>query len=156
MEMVWAWSRYRGRGLSRLFDRIFVLFPFETALFDNAEFHGHPMTDMVVPELDADAFRQQYGLEPDRRRVLLLPGSRRREWSGIGPVMIDAATEIRRRWPDVDLMLLPSPGMDADSLSAVSRYVFSIPMPQKISIVPVEHLHDTLAMARAAAAPAED
>lgn len=46
--------------------------------------------------------------------------------------------------------------LEADSLSAVSRYVFSIPMPQKISIVPVEHLHDTLAMARAAAAPAED
>ena len=131
---VWAWRRYRGRGLSRLFDRIFVLFPFETALFDNAEFHGHPMTDMVVPELDADAFRQQYGLEPDRRRVLLLPGSRRREWSGIGPVMIDAATEIRRRWPDVELMLLPSPGMDADSLSGLLAR-----LPDSVVVVEQDH-----------------
>jgi hypothetical protein len=29
-------------------------------------------------------------------------------------------------------------------------------MPQKINIVPVEHLHDTIAMAKAATAPAHD
>jgi hypothetical protein len=45
---------------------------------------------------------------------------------------------------------------EADTLSAVSRYVFSIPMKQKINIVPVEHLHDTIAMAKAATAQAQD
>ena len=40
--------------------------------------------------------------------------------------------------------------LEADTLSAVSRYVFSIKLAQKIEIVPVEHLEDTLAMARAA------
>ena len=44
--------------------------------------------------------------------------------------------------------------LEADTLSAVSRYLFSIPMPAKNTIVPVEHLHDTIAMARAAAAAA--
>lgn len=44
--------------------------------------------------------------------------------------------------------------LEADNLSAISRCVFSIPMPAQIDIVPVEHLHDTIAMARAAAAPA--
>ena len=42
--------------------------------------------------------------------------------------------------------------LEADSLSAVSRCVFSIAMRQQISIVPVEHLSDTIAMARAATA----
>jgi hypothetical protein len=42
--------------------------------------------------------------------------------------------------------------LEADSLSAVSRYVFSIPMPAQIDIIPVEHLHDTMAMAKAATA----
>ena len=46
--------------------------------------------------------------------------------------------------------------LEADDLSAISRYVFSIPMPAEINIVPVEHLHDTIAMARAATAPAQD
>jgi hypothetical protein len=45
--------------------------------------------------------------------------------------------------------------LEADALSAVSRYVFSIPMQQKITIVPVEHLQDTIAMARAAAQAAQ-
>ena len=46
--------------------------------------------------------------------------------------------------------------LEGDELSAVSRYLFSIPMRQKIEIVPVEHLHDTIAMARAATAQAQD
>ena len=46
--------------------------------------------------------------------------------------------------------------LEADTLSAVSRFLFSIPMPAKNTIVPVEHLHDTIAMARAATTPAQD
>jgi hypothetical protein len=46
--------------------------------------------------------------------------------------------------------------LEADTLSAVSRYVFSIPMPQKIDIVPVEHLHEAVAMAKAATGQAQD
>lgn len=46
--------------------------------------------------------------------------------------------------------------LEADDLSAVSRYVFSIPLAQKIEIVPVEHLQDTIAMVRATMARARD
>ena len=45
--------------------------------------------------------------------------------------------------------------LEADALSAVSRYLFSIPMRQKIGIVPVEHLDDTIAMAKAATGTAK-
>ena len=46
--------------------------------------------------------------------------------------------------------------LEAETLTAVSRYVFSIPMPQKIDIVPVEHLHESIAMAKAATGQAQD
>jgi hypothetical protein len=46
--------------------------------------------------------------------------------------------------------------LEADTLSAISRLVFSIPMPQKTNIVPVEHTHDVIAMAKAATASAHD
>jgi hypothetical protein len=46
--------------------------------------------------------------------------------------------------------------LEADTLSAVSRYAFSIPMRQKISIVPVEHLSQTVAMARAVTAAKQE
>ena len=38
--------------------------------------------------------------------------------------------------------------LEADSMSAISRYVLSIPMPAQIDIDPVEHMHDTIAMVR--------
>jgi len=40
--------------------------------------------------------------------------------------------------------------VEAATLTAVSRFVFSLAIKQEISIVPVEHLSDTIAMARAA------
>ena len=46
--------------------------------------------------------------------------------------------------------------LEADTLSAISRYVFSIPMPQNTNIVPVEHMDDVIAMAKAATAPSHD
>lgn len=45
--------------------------------------------------------------------------------------------------------------LEADSLAAVSRYVFSIPMPQDTKVVPVEHIQDTVAMAKAMMAQAQ-
>ena len=46
--------------------------------------------------------------------------------------------------------------LEADELSAVSRYVFSIPLAQKIDIVPVEHWQETIAMVKATMAQAQD
>ena len=40
--------------------------------------------------------------------------------------------------------------VEAATLTTVSRFVFSLAIKQEISIVPVEHLSDTIAMARAA------
>lgn len=45
--------------------------------------------------------------------------------------------------------------LEADDLSSISRYVFSIPMPAQIDIVPVEHLHDAMAMAKGLPAQAQ-
>ena len=45
--------------------------------------------------------------------------------------------------------------LEADSLNAVTRFVFSIPMPQDIKVVPVEHIHDTVAWAKAMMAQAQ-
>ena len=38
--------------------------------------------------------------------------------------------------------------LEADSLSAVSRYLFAIPIRQDYQVVPVESFQDTMAMAR--------
>jgi hypothetical protein len=42
--------------------------------------------------------------------------------------------------------------LEVDTISAVDKYVFSIPMPQQIDVVPVEGLRQAVAMAREATA----
>ncbi len=44
--------------------------------------------------------------------------------------------------------------LEADELSAISQFVFSIPMLQKSDIVPVEHVRDAMPAFRAMAASA--
>ncbi|NOZ12614.1 MAG: lipid-A-disaccharide synthase [Acidobacteria bacterium] len=115
---VWAWRRYRARMLSQLFDRIFVLFPFEAPLFDNGEFHGHPLAETVKSELPKKDFLEHYGLPEKGKRVLFLPGSRKREYQTIIPVLSETAKRLQKRWENVSLMLLPSPAMPEDELKA--------------------------------------
>ena len=45
--------------------------------------------------------------------------------------------------------------LEAESLSAVSRYLFSIPIRQDIKVVPVEHMEDTMVMAKRMMADAQ-
>ena len=97
-----------------------VLFPFETALFENAEFYGHPLAESVQAELPVPEFLQRHGLDSEKRRILLLPGSRHREISGISPAMAQAAIRMSRRDPDLEWLLLPSPVMGLDDVMTLT------------------------------------
>ncbi len=44
--------------------------------------------------------------------------------------------------------------LEAYNLNAISRYVFSIPILQDTKVVPVEHIHETVDMAKALMAQA--
>jgi len=80
---VWAWRRGRVRTIAERVDKLGVVFPFEADLYNNgrqlAEFIGHPLLDVVRPTRPASATRAQYGLDPERPVVALLPGSRKKE-----------------------------------------------------------------------------
>jgi lipid-A-disaccharide synthase len=94
---VWAWGHGRIRKLAETVDRMAVILPFEEAFFQSqgipAEFVGHPLVeDHIVPEPMPQANRVGVGL---------LPGSRTSEVRRILPILLMAASEIRRRYPDV-------------------------------------------------------
>lgn len=95
---VWAWKKGRIPKLGRTLDVQYCLFPFEPALFAGlpveAVWVGHPLVEVVRPEVDRPTFLAEAGLDPGRRCVALLPGSRRGEVSRLLPVM----AELVRRW----------------------------------------------------------
>src|SRR5436190_10617544 len=97
---VWAWRRGRVRKIARRVDRLAVVFPFEPALYagrlPGVEFVGHPLLDRVAAGRAREATLRAHGLDPARRTVLLLPGSRPSEIDYLLPPLLDAVRLIGR------------------------------------------------------------
>ena len=73
---VWAWGRRRASRLSQCADWILTIFPWEVDYFQGGraqvEWVGHPATHLI-PQT------QFSPLEGDKKRIILLPGSREKE-----------------------------------------------------------------------------
>jgi lipid-A-disaccharide synthase len=97
---VWAWRRGRVRKIARRVDRLAVVFPFEPALYASqlrgVEFVGHPLLDRVRVTRDREATLRAHGLDPARRTVLLLPGSRPHEIAALLPPLLEAVHVLGR------------------------------------------------------------
>jgi lipid-A-disaccharide synthase len=80
---IWAWRPGRVRVVKRLVDRMVVIFPFEEKIYRDAgvpvDFVGHPLVDTVRAAMSREEFATRHGLDPSRRIVTILPGSRPNE-----------------------------------------------------------------------------
>jgi lipid-A-disaccharide synthase len=100
---VWAWRKRRIAKIARSVDRVAVVFPFEAPLYEragvNAEFVGHPLLDVAHATRSREETLERLGLDPSRRTIALLPGSRRREVEYHLPRMLEAAAILGRELP---------------------------------------------------------
>ncbi|HXU11218.1 MAG TPA: lipid-A-disaccharide synthase [Candidatus Binatia bacterium] len=121
---VWAWRKGRVGQIAGVVDRMLVILPFEEEIYRRAgvpvEFVGHPLLDIVRPELTRRQALAPLGLEPDRRTVALLPGSRRNELHALLPVLVEAARLLRKEFRDLQFVVPVAPTItDAE----VDRYL---------------------------------
>ncbi len=102
---IWAWRPGRARELARFTRGVVVPFPFEEPIFKengaNVRYAGHPLLDELAPYFGAPAETRKFGIPDGRRIVGLLPGSREEEIRRHFPPMIEAASRIAARFPDV-------------------------------------------------------
>jgi lipid-A-disaccharide synthase len=95
---VWAWHKSRVKTMRRLVDRMKVVFPFEVEIYRregiDVEFVGHPVVEQIGTRVDRSAFCATHGLDPARKILGLLPGSRLQEIDRILPVMAEAARRL--------------------------------------------------------------
>ena len=110
---VWAWRTYRVRTIARLVDRMVVIFPFEDDFYRErgvpVTYVGHPLLETLPTLVDRRALLAQWGLDPERLTLALLPGSRASEIERHLPMMLAAAALIRRAIPTVPVP--PAPGL---------------------------------------------
>ena len=85
---VWAWRPSRAKTMSKFYDHLMVLLPFEPQYFDydNMEctFVGHPVTE-ELPERLGEEFREKKDI-PERTILGVFPGSRKAEVLRMLPV----------------------------------------------------------------------
>lgn len=106
---VWAWRQGRVHGIKASIDLVLCLFPFEKAFYKKfdvaAAFVGHPLASALPlqnPILDA---KQELGLDISQKHIALLPGSRRGEIERLGPLVLNAAQIIHKKYPDYQFLI---------------------------------------------------
>jgi len=100
---VWAWRKYRLRGMRDFIDRILVLFPFELDFYRmakvNATLVGHPMVRDIDLNPDVTALKKALGISTEKKVIALLPGSRKGEIERMAGEFLRAADRLCKKYP---------------------------------------------------------
>src|ERR1700723_2696712 len=121
---LWAWKKWRLKGVKRDVTRMLVIFPFEEAFYRAhgvaADFVGHPLADLDRPTMTREAFASENGLDASKPWVGLLPGSRTRELHANLPPMLEAA---RLLGPEYEYLLPVAPTLKESQVEAMAGQV---------------------------------
>lgn len=105
---VWAWRQYRIRTIHKAVDRMLVMFPFEVDFYRRHDVPvtlvGHPMVGEILPASDPAGLKQELGIDPRRRIVALLPGSRHSEIKRLARDFLQAAAMLADKYSDVQFV----------------------------------------------------
>src|ERR1700758_1015094 len=109
----WAWRQGRVRLLRKYIDKALVIFPFEEKFYRDhsvdASFVGHPLADLPHPAVERHAYAAQYGLDPAKHWITLMPGSRVKEVQMNLPGILASAAQFGRA---LEFLLPVAPPLD--------------------------------------------
>ena len=119
---VWAWRSGRVKKIDRLTDAIGVILPFEETFYrergvDKAHYVGHPLLDTVVSRMSREEFCAAHNIDPNRKLIGILPGSRHREIKSLLPEFLKAAEKFSRNSKEHPIFLIPkAPTIESEQL----------------------------------------
>ncbi len=103
---VWAWNRGRIPKMAKMIDRLMVIFPFEVEVFKEVDlrvdFVGHPMVDELREFRETDPEPLPWN---SKKKIALLPGSRKQEIHYILPPLLEAARLMEESRPDLSFII---------------------------------------------------
>jgi lipid-A-disaccharide synthase len=106
---VWAWRSGRVKQIARWVRKMIVFFPFEVPIYRDAgvdvEWVGHPLIDIAKPTLPREEALRRFGIDPGRRTIGLLPGSRAGEIRRLLPTLLGAAELLVKEVPTLQFVL---------------------------------------------------
>lgn len=119
---IWAWHRSRLYTLARVVDRMIVIFPFEEGLYreENVDvvYVGHPLFDVIKVDRSRDQVCEEFGLDPDRPIIGMIPGSRRKEVRSFLPIMLEGARRYHEMDPTAQFVIARASTIEAGALDS--------------------------------------
>ena len=120
---IWAWGKRRLSTIRRVVHRMIVIFPFEEPLYRDAgvpcSFVGHPLLDVVEPSYNKSFLKGQLGLPENSQILGLLPGSREHEVERCLPTMLQAAHELKKAFPQLQVTIAKSSSVSQATIHAI-------------------------------------
>ncbi len=94
---LWAWRKYRVRGIRKYVDLLLTILPFEKDWYaqqgiHHVEYIGNPLAGEVKSAIKKKEFCEKHGLETEQPIIALLGGSRKKEVEKILPSLIETAS----------------------------------------------------------------
>jgi len=113
---VWASREGRINCIKKFVSMLVVLFKFEAEFYRQRGIPtagvGHPLIDLVKPDLKKQEFLNNFRVDPSKKIIALLPGSRKQEIKIILPLMLKAAVLINKAVPQTQFIIAKAPNSD--------------------------------------------
>ena len=95
---VWAWRQGRAKKMSKYFDYLLSVIPFEVNFFEKnglkTKYVGHPFIEKVK-KINVEIFANQYNFHDEYKTIIFLPGSRSSEIERHSPIMSEAIAYLK-------------------------------------------------------------
>lgn len=109
----WRWGvEYNMKTAAALITKILAIFPEEAEIYRKmgraVSYIGNPVVDLIDPEVEkapAEEVKKILGLNPQKKYIGLLPGSRWQEIEKLGPVLIGAAEIMLQKIPELEFLV---------------------------------------------------
>ena len=117
---VWAWRKGRLKTIKKAVDKMMLIFPFEEKLYKERQipaiYVGHPLREILKLTLSKEEFLQKYNLDPSKKVIAFLPGSRKSELTFHMPVIVKAIKRIQEEF-STQFLLLKAENIDDQLIS---------------------------------------
>jgi len=127
---IWAWRYERIHRIREAVSHMLVMFPFEEELYQKegvpVTYVGHPLAREIPLVPDRVAARDHLGLSHDNRVLALMPGSRASEVALLGPRFLQAAQQLLKRDPKLQVVV---PMVNAERRREFEALLRSHPVP---------------------------
>ncbi|MDR2008675.1 MAG: lipid-A-disaccharide synthase, partial [Alphaproteobacteria bacterium] len=106
---VWAWKPGRAKKLAKIYDYLLCLFDFEIPYFEKVGLKtfavGHPIVESGADLGNKERLIAKYNLSPEKKYIVLMPGSRMGEVSRLLPIFLGVAQNLKEKYDNIAVII---------------------------------------------------